>query len=97
MLYYETCKKDLNIITKTSHFKSTILIENEVISRTNNHLSDRTFIFLNPEFDHLYGLVENTFDDCEKKIHGIKNKRVFIVFSSCNKWHYELYHMKKKF
>ena len=43
----ETCKKDLNIINKTSQFKSTKLIENEVISRTNNHLSDRTFIFLN--------------------------------------------------
>ena len=36
MWYCETCKKDININTKSSHIKSAAPIENEVLSIINN-------------------------------------------------------------
>ena len=42
MWYFEACKKDINIDTKSSHIKSAAHIENEVISRINITLTDKT-------------------------------------------------------
>ena len=42
MWYCEVCKKDINIKTKSSHIKSAAHIENEVISRINSNLTDKT-------------------------------------------------------
>ena len=42
MWYCETCEKDINIGTKSSEIKSSAHIENEVISRINNNLTDKT-------------------------------------------------------
>ena len=43
MWYCDVCKKDININTKSSHIKSATHIENEVISRINNNLTDKTY------------------------------------------------------
>ena len=53
----EVCKKDINIITKSSHIKSATHIENEVISRINNNLTDRTYRYINPDFEKVDDLV----------------------------------------
>ena len=40
--FCEACKKDININTKSSHIKSATDIENEIISRINKNLTDKT-------------------------------------------------------
>ena len=44
----ETCKKDKNVDTKSSPFKSAADIENEVLSRMINILTDKTYTYINP-------------------------------------------------
>ena len=51
MWYFEPCKKDININTKSSHIKSATHIENEVISRINNNLTHKTYTSINPDFE----------------------------------------------
>ena len=43
MWYCEVCKKNINFNTKSSHIKSVAHIENEVISRINDNLTDKTY------------------------------------------------------
>ena len=43
MWYCEVCKKDININTKSSHIESAAQIENEVNSKINNNLTDKTY------------------------------------------------------
>ena len=43
MWYCEAFKKDININTKCSHIKTAAHIENEVISRVNNNLTDKSY------------------------------------------------------
>ena len=69
MWYCEVCKKDININTK-SHIKSALHIENEVISRINNNLTDKIYTYINPDFEKVDDLVrraikivQNTFTD----------------------------------
>ena len=47
-------------ITNSSHIKSTTHLENEVISRVNNNLTDKAYTYLNPEFDQVDGLVKKS-------------------------------------
>ena len=77
--YCELCKKDININTKSSHIKSATHIENEVISRINNNLTDRTYTYINPDFEKVDNLVQRAIDDCTKYFHRFKNKCVFVV------------------
>ena len=79
MWYCEVCKKDININTKSSHIKSAAHIENEVISRINNNLTDKTYTSINSDFEKVYNLVERAIDDCKKYFHRFKYKCVFVV------------------
>ena len=72
MWYCEVCKKDKNINTKSSHIKSAKHIENEVISRINNNLTDKTYRYINPDFERVDDLVKNSIDDCTKYFHRFK-------------------------
>ena len=42
---------DIIIITESSHLKSDSYKENDVVSRTTNNRTDRTYTYLSPEFD----------------------------------------------
>ena len=79
MWYCEVCKKDININTKSSHIKSAAHIENEVISRINNNLTDKTYTYINPDFEKVDNLVERAIDDCTKYFHRFKYKCEFVV------------------
>ena len=42
MWYCKTCKKGVNINTRSSHIKSAVHLRNEVTSRLNNNHTDKT-------------------------------------------------------
>ena len=79
MWYCDICKKDINIYTKSSHIKSATHIENEVISRINNNLTDRTYTYINPDFEKVDDLVKRAIGDCTKYFHRFKYKCEFVV------------------
>ena len=79
MWYCDICKKDININTKSSHIKSATHIENEVISRINNNLTDRTYRYINPDYERVDNLVKSAIDDCTKYFHRFKYKCEFVV------------------
>ena len=79
MWYCELCKKNININTKSSYIKSAAHIENEVISRMNNNLTDKTYTYINPDFEKVDHLVQRAIDDCTKYFHRFKYKCVFVV------------------
>ena len=72
-------KKDVNINIKSSHIKSATHIENEVFSRKNNNLTDKTYTYINPDFEKVDNLVERAIDDCTKYFHRFKYICVFVV------------------
>ena len=78
MLYCEACKKDLNINTKSSHIKSAAHTENEIISRMNNNLTDKTYTYINPDFGKLENLVKRAIDECTQHLHRFKYKCEFV-------------------
>ena len=69
MWYCEACKKDININTKSSQIKSAEHIENEVISKINDNLTDKTYTYINPDFEQVDNLVKKANDDCTKYFH----------------------------
>ena len=79
MWFCESCKKDINIDTKSSHIKSAAHIENEVISRINNNLTDKTYTHINPDFEEVYNFVKRAIEDCTKYFHSFKYKCQFVV------------------
>ena len=79
MWYCEVCKKDININTKSSHIKSAAHIENEVFSRINNDLTDKTYTYINPDFEKVDNLVERAIGDCTKYFLRFKYICVFVV------------------
>ena len=79
MWYCETCKKDININTKSSHIKSAAHIENGVISRINNNLTDKTYTYINPDFEQVDNLVKRAIDDCTQHFHRFKYKCEFFA------------------
>ena len=72
MWYCESCKNDINSNTKSSHIKSAAHIENEVIFRINNNLTDKTFPYINPDFEKVDNLVKRAIDGCTKYFHRFK-------------------------
>ena len=74
MWYCEVCKKHININTRSSHIKSAAHIENEVISRKNNNLTDKTYTYINPDFEKVDNLVIRAIDDSTKYLHRFKYK-----------------------
>ena len=59
MWYCEICKKDINTNTKFSQIKSAAHIENEVISRRNKNLTDKTETYINPDFEQVDNLIKS--------------------------------------
>ena len=58
MWYWEVCKNDVNLITKSSHIKSDTKTENGLVSRINNNPTDKTNTYNNPKFNKIVVLVE---------------------------------------
>ena len=79
MWYCDICEKDIKINTKSSHIKSVTHIQNEVISRIINNLTDRTYSYINPDYERVDNLVKNAIDDCTKYFHRFKYKCEFVV------------------
>ena len=75
----EACKKDKNINTKSSHIKSTPHLENEVLSRINNNLTDKTYKYINPGFEKVDKLIKRIIDECTQHFHRFKYKCEFVV------------------
>ena len=73
MWYCETCKLDDDFITKSSHIQSAALIENEVFSRINNSLRDKTNTYINPDFEQVDNLNRRAIDECTQHFHRFKN------------------------
>ena len=74
-----TVKYVKNINTKSSLAISTTHIGTESISRINNNHTDKTYTYINPEFDQVDALVERTVDDCEQFFLRFICKCVFVV------------------
>ena len=72
MWYCEACKKDININNKSSHITSAALIENEVISRIINNLTDKTYTYINPDFEKVDNLIKRAIDECTQHFHRFK-------------------------
>ena len=79
MWYCEACKKDININTKSSHIKSAAHIENEVNSRRNNNLTDKSYRYINPDFEQVDKLIERAIDECTQLFHRFKYKCEFVI------------------
>ena len=79
MWYCENLKKDINIKTKSSHIKSAAYIENEVGSRMNNNLTDKTYTYINPDYEHLYNLIKRAIDECTQYFQRFGKKCASVV------------------
>ena len=79
MWYCEACKKDIKINTKSSHIKSTAHIENEVISKINNNLTDKTYRSINPDFKQVDDLIKRAIDECTQHFRRFKYKCEFVI------------------
>ena len=73
------CKKDININTKSSHLKSATDLENEVISRINNNLTDETCTYINPDLEQVDNLIKRATDECTQHFHRLKYNCEFVV------------------
>ena len=62
MWYCEACNKDINIKIKPSQIKSAAHRENEVISGTNNILTDKRYTYINPDFEQVDNLIKRAID-----------------------------------
>ena len=82
MLYGETGKKDININTKSSHIKSAAHIENEVASRIFNNHTDKTYTFINPDFEQVDNLIKAAIDDGTKHFQRFDYNCEFVVESN---------------
>ena len=72
-------KKDININTTSSHIKSAAHIENEVILRINNNLTDETYTYINQDFEKVDNLFNKAIDECTQHFHRFKYKCEFVV------------------
>ena len=79
MWFCGACKKDIKINTKCSHNKSAAYIENEVISSINNNLTDKTYTYIDPDFEKVDNLIKKTIDECTQHFHRFKYKCEFVV------------------
>ena len=79
MWYCEICNKDIIINTISSHIKSAAHIENEVVSRTNKNLTDKTYTYINPDFEQVDNLIKRAIDKCTQHVHLFKYKCEFVV------------------
>ena len=54
-------------------------MEKEVLSRMNNNLSDKTYIYLNPESNEVNRLVKRAIDVCKQYFYRFDYKFVLVV------------------
>ena len=47
-------------------------LEKEVISRINNNLTDKTYTYINPDFEKVDNLFKRTIDECTQHFHRLK-------------------------
>ena len=52
--------------------KSATHIENEVISRINNNLTDKTYTHINPDFEQVDNLIKSAIDECTQHFYRFK-------------------------
>ena len=78
MWYCEVCKKDINNNTKSSHIKSAAHLENEVVSRINNNLTEKTFTYINPDSEKVDNLFKRAINECTQHFHRFKYKCEFV-------------------
>ena len=69
MWYSEACKKDINTNIESSHIKSAAHIEIEVDSRINNNLTDKTYTYINPDFEKVDNFIKRAIDECTQHFH----------------------------
>ena len=79
MWYCEACKKYININTKSSHIKSATHVENEVVSRIKNNLTDKTHTYINPDFEQVDTLIKSAIDECTQHFHRFIYQCEFVV------------------
>ena len=79
MWYCEACKKDIHINTISFQIKSATLIENEIISRKNINLTDKTYTYINPDFEQVDNLIKTAFDECTQHFHRFNFKCKIVV------------------
>ena len=79
MWYCEVCKRGIKINTKSSHIKSAAHIENEVISTINKNLTDKTYTYINTDFEQVENLIKRAIDECTQHFHRFRNKCEFVV------------------
>ena len=79
MWYCEVCKKDININTKSSHIKTAAHREIEAISRINKNPTDKTYTYINPDFEQVDNLIKRAIDECTQHFQRFKNKCEFVV------------------
>ena len=79
MWFCETCKKDIYIYTKSSHVKSAAYIQNEAICRININLTDKTYTYINPDFEQVDNSIKRAIDECTQQFHRFKYKCEFVV------------------
>ena len=69
----------LIINTKCSHIKSAAHIQNEVLSRKNNNLTDKTCSYNNPDVEQVNNLNKRVTDECAQHFYRYKYKCEFVV------------------
>ena len=69
----------MNIDSKSSHIKSTTVMNKEVVSRTNKNLTDKSSTHLNPDFEQVNNLVKRAIDDCTQRFNSFEYECVFVV------------------
>ena len=59
--------------------KSAAHIENEVISRIKKNLTDRTYTYINPDFEKVDNLFKRAIDECTQHFHRFKYKCELVI------------------
>ena len=59
--------------------KSAAHIEKEVISRINNNLTDKTYTYINPDFEKIDNLIKRAIDECTQHFHRFKYDCEFVL------------------
>ena len=62
-------KRTQLLILNLHLFKSAAHIEKELLSRINNILTDKTYTYINPDFEKVDNLIKRAFDECIQHFH----------------------------
>ena len=79
MWHCEVCRQDIKNNTESSHMKFATHIKYEIIKRMSFNPTDKTYKYINPDFEQVDNLVTRAIDGCTKHFHRFKYKCVFVV------------------